>query len=145
MAYFDVVTPDQPSWLYGNEPGRQVVALGCALVLSAVAVDYLLSGHLSLFFDLCFITICLLLAIRLEQASLPLGAMLPPILMVAVLVLLGLVAPQVVARPEDGVVQSVVTGLTTHSVALVAGWALALIALEGRRRGVLTDVTSDDS
>lgn len=141
MAYFWAVTPDQPSWLYGTEPGRQVVALGFALVLSAVAVDYLLSGHLSLFFDLCFITICLLLAIRVEQTSLALGAMLPPLLLVTVLVLLGLVAPQGVARADDGVVQTVVTGLTTHSVALVAGWALALITLEGRRRGVLS---SDD-
>lgn len=141
MAYFWPVTPDQPSWLYGTEPGRQVVALGFALVLSAVALDYLLSGHLSLFFDLCFITVCLFLAIRVEQSALSLGAMLPPALMVAVLVLLGLVAPQVVARAEDGVVQTVVTGLTNHSVALVTGWALALIALEGRRRGVLS---SDD-
>ncbi|MFC6694931.1 DUF6542 domain-containing protein [Nocardioides daphniae] len=135
------MTPDQPSWLYGTEPRRQVVALGFALVLSAVALDYLMSGHLSLFFDLCFITLCLYLAIRVEQSALSLGAMLPPALMLAVLVLLGLAAPQVVARADDAVVQAVVTGLTNHSVALVAGWALALIALEGRRRGVLS---SDD-
>ncbi|GGD14842.1 hypothetical protein GCM10007231_12270 [Nocardioides daphniae] len=141
MAYFWPVTPDQPSWLYGTEPRRQVVALGFALVLSAVALDYLMSGHLSLFFDLCFITLCLYLAIRVEQSALSLGAMLPPALMLAVLVLLGLAAPQVVARADDAVVQAVVTGLTNHSVALVAGWALALIALEGRRRGVLS---SDD-
>lgn len=139
VAYFVPVTPAQPSWLHGTEPGRQVVALGFALVLSAVAVDYLLGGELSLFFDLCFITVCLYLAVRVELASLHLGAILPPVLLLAVLALLGLVAPGVVARPQDGVVQAVVTGLTHHSVALVAGWALALIAFEGRRRGAFSD------
>lgn len=135
VAYFDSVTPAQPSWLHGTEPGRQVVALGFALVLSAVAVDYLLGEELSLFFDLCFVTVCLYLAVRVELSSLHLAAILPPVLLLTVLVLLGLIAPQVVARPQDGVVQTVVTGLTHHSVALVAGWALALIAFEGRRRG----------
>lgn len=111
------------------------MALGFALVLSAVAVDYLLGEELSLFFDLCFVTVCLYLAVRVELSSLHLAAILPPVLLLTVLILLGLIAPQVVARPQDGVVQTVVTGLTHHSVALVAGWALALIAFEGRRRG----------
>ncbi|MBE7323894.1 hypothetical protein IEQ44_04425 [Nocardioides sp. Y6] len=133
------MTSAQPSWLHGTEPGRQVVALGFALVLSAVAVDYLLGGELSLFFDLCFVTLCLYLAVRVELPSLHLAAILPPVLMLTVLVMLGVVAPQAVARPEDGVVQTVVTGLTHHSVALVAGWALALIAFEGRRRGAFSD------
>lgn len=139
VAYFGSVTSAQPSWLHGTEPGRQVVALGFALVLSAVAVDYLLGGELSLFFDLCFVTLCLYLAVRVELPSLHLAAILPPVLMLTVLVMLGVVAPQAVARPEDGVVQTVVTGLTHHSVALVAGWVLALIAFEGRRRGAFSD------
>lgn len=144
MAYFVPVTSAQSSWLHGTEPGRQVVALGFALVLSAVAVDYLLGGELSLFFDLCFITVCLYLAVRVELASLHLAAILPPVLLLTVLLLLGVVAPGVVARPQDGVVQSVVTGLTHHSVALVAGWALALVTFEGRRRGLFEDWGRDD-
>lgn len=136
VPYFEAVTSAQPSWLHGTEPGRQVVALGFALVLTAVAIDYLIGDSLSVFFDLCFITICLLLAVRVELASLHLAAILPPVLMLTVLVLLGLAAPGAIARPQDGLVQAVVTGLTHHSVALVAGWALALTTFEGRRRGM---------
>lgn len=120
------------------------MALGFALALTAVAVDYLLSDELGLFFDLCFITLCLYLAVRVERSALHVGAILPPVLMLSVLVLLGLVAPQMVARPQDGVVQAVVTGLTHHSVALVAGWALALMAFAGRRSGAFDAWGSDD-
>ena len=48
----------------GVEPGRQVVALGLAAVLTAVVVDVLLVGELTLFFDLCFVVVCLALALR---------------------------------------------------------------------------------
>ena len=120
-----------------------MLALGFAMSFTLAVIDYLLVGRLSLFFDLSFITLCLFLAVRVEYESLYLGAVLPPVLLVSVVLLLGLVSPAMVAEPDDGVVQSLVTGIATHSVALVAGWALALLTLEGRRRGLL-DLGSGD-
>ncbi|WP_162599859.1 DUF6542 domain-containing protein [Nocardioides solisilvae] len=114
------------SW--GTESESHAVALGLAVALSVVAVDHLLVGELSLFFDLCFITLCLALAVRVREDGWFVMGLYPPVLMLAVFVLLGLVAPQVVAEPDDGVVQAVISGLTHHSAALLVGYALSLAA-----------------
>lgn len=121
-------------WEQGHEPGREVVALGVALVLSVVAVDLLLVGRVSLFFDLCFVTVCVLLALAVRPADFFTVGVLPPLLMVCVFLLLGLTRPGVIAHPEDGVVQAVVSGLSQHSGALVIGYGLCLACLFVRDR-----------
>jgi len=119
-----------------HETGRQVVGLGLAVVLTVVALDHLMVGHLSLFFDLCFVTLCLGLAFRVDDAGLYVVALLPPLLMLAAFALVGAVAPGLVADPRDGVVQAVVSGLAHHSEALAVGYAVCLATLEHRRRGL---------
>jgi hypothetical protein len=57
-------------WTVGHEPGRQVVALGVALTLTAVSLDVLLVGRLTFFFDLCFVALCLRDAIADPRDSL---------------------------------------------------------------------------
>ena len=122
------------AWPSGREPGRQVVALGFALTLSAVAVDLLASGELSLFFDLCFVASCLLLAWQVRPRDFFTVGVLPPLLMLGVFTLGGFVAPDLIAHPSDGVVQAVVSGLSVHAPALVAAYALALGSLAYRAR-----------
>ena len=134
---FEAVTLDQPLWLQGTEPGRRVAALGLALVLTIVVIDYVLVGRLSFLFDLAFITLCLYLAVRIEDESISVAAILPPALFIVVVLFLAVISPEMVAEPDDGVVQSVVTGIATHSLALVAGWTLALLAFAVRRHGSL--------
>lgn len=124
----------RPLWSEGSESGRQVVVLGLAGALTVVAVDYVLVGEMSLFFDLCFVTLCLGLAVVASRDAFFTVCLLPPVLMLAVFLLLAVVAPGAVARPQDGVVQAVVAGLAHHSEALVAGYAVALGTLEHRRR-----------
>lgn len=121
-------------WLDGVEPGRQAVALGMAAVLTIVAIDVLLVGRLSFFFDLCFIVLCLGLALVVRAHDFFTVGVLPPLMMLAVLALLGAVAPETVAHPDDGLVQSVVSGLAHHSGALVAGYAVCLGTLALRQR-----------
>ena len=121
-------------WEEGHEPGRQVVALGAALALTAVAVDLALVGRVSLFFDLCFIAVSLGLALVVRRADFFVVGVLPPLLMVGVFALLGLTRPAVIAHPEDGVVQAVVSGLSHHSGALVVGYLLCLGCLALRQR-----------
>jgi hypothetical protein len=110
----------------GDESGRQVVALGLAVALTVVVLDQLMVGRLSLFFDLCFITLCLALAVRAPRDDWFVAGLLPPVLMLAVFLLLALTAPHLIAKPDDGVVQAVVSGLAHHSTALLVGYALAL-------------------
>lgn len=122
-------------WQEGVEPGRQVVALGVAATLTAVAIDVALGGELSLFFDLCFVSLCLGLALAVRPGDFFTAGVLPPLVMVGVFTLLALVDVEALARPGDSVVQAVASGLAHHSAALVGGYAVCLGALWARQRG----------
>ena len=121
-------------WTDGLESGRQAVALGIAAALTIVAVNVTLVGELSFFFDLCFVVLCLGLALVVKPHDFFTVGVLPPLMMLAVFTLLGAVAPETVADKGDGVVQAVVSGLAHHSGALVAGYALCLGTLALRQR-----------
>jgi hypothetical protein len=122
-------------WDEGIEPGRQVVALGVAVALTVVTIDVALGGELSLFFDLSFVTLCLGLALAVRPGEFFTAGVLPPLIMVAVFALLALVDVDAVARPGDGVVQAVVSGLAHHSAAPVGGYLVCLATLWARQRG----------
>jgi hypothetical protein len=121
-------------WEEGREPGHQVVALGVALALTAVAIDMVLLGRLSLLFDLCFVLMCLALALAVRPTDFFVVGVLPPLIMVGVFVLVGISRPDVIAHEHDGVVQAVVSGLSHHSGALVVGYLLCLACLGVRQR-----------
>ena len=113
-------------WQVGQEPGRQVVSLGVALTLTAVALDVLLVGSLTLFFDLCFMALCLGLAALVRRQDFYLVALLPPVLMVLVFGFVAVVARDAIADPRDSFLQAVISGVVTHGVALFIGYALCL-------------------
>ncbi|GAA1936202.1 DUF6542 domain-containing protein [Nocardioides hwasunensis] len=113
-------------WEAGREPGRQVVLLGVALTLTAVGIDVILSGHLTLFFDLCFMALGLALAARVRRGDFYMVALLPPVLMTATFLFVSLVDRDVVADRGDSVLQAVVSGVATHGLALFVGYALCL-------------------
>ncbi|MBB6626957.1 hypothetical protein H5V45_06445 [Nocardioides sp. KIGAM211] len=121
-------------WEEGHEPGRQVVALGLAVALTAVVLDLLMVGRISLFFDLCFVALCVVIALAVRPRDFFTVGVLPPMIMVAVFTLLGFTRPAMIADRGDGVVQAVVSGLSHHSVALVVGYALCLTCLAVRQR-----------
>lgn len=122
------------AWPQGRESGRHVVVLGVAVALTLVALDLLLVGRLSLFFDLSFVALSLGLAFVVRRDDFFTVGVLPPLIMVAVFALLAVVARGAIANPDDGFVQAVVTGLATHSAALAGGYALCLGALALRQR-----------
>ena len=113
-------------WEVGHEPGRQVVSLGIAVTLTAVSIDVLLAGRLTLFFDLCFVVLCLGLAALVRRRDFYMVALLPPLLMTIVFGFVALVARSAVADPRDSLLQAVVSGVATHGVALFVGYALCL-------------------
>jgi hypothetical protein len=130
------VTHARTLWEEGREPGRQVVVLGVALALTVVAIDLLIVGRVSLFFDLCFVALCVGLALAVRPNDFFVVGVLPPLIMLGVFTLLGLTSPGVIAHPDDGVVQAVVSGLSHHSTALVAGYVLCLAVLAVRQKVV---------
>ena len=113
-------------WVVGQEPARQVVSLGVAVTLTAVSIDVLLVGRLSLFFDLSFMALCLGLAALVRRQDFFFVALLPPLLLTAVFGFIALVARDAVADPRDSLLQAVVSGVATHGIALFVGYALCL-------------------
>jgi hypothetical protein len=121
------------SWHPGSEPGRQVVALGFALALTAALLDVSLTGSVTWVFDLCFVLLCAALAVLVSPRDLFTVGVLPPLIMLTVFVLVGLADAGALARRGDGVAQAVVSGLAHHSLALCLGYALCLALLAQRR------------
>ena len=121
-------------WEEGHEPGRQVVALGLAVALTAVVIDQALVGHLGPVFDTSFVLLCVTMALAVRPSDFFTVGVLPPLVMVVVFTLLAAVRPDVIADPRDGVIQAVVSGLGHHAGALVSGYLLCLVVLAVRHR-----------
>lgn len=121
-------------WEEGREPGRELVALASAAALTAVVIDLLVGGHVSLFFDLCFVVLCVGLALAVRPTDFFTVGVLPPLLMVGVFVLIGISRPTLLGNAGDGTLQAVITGLSEHSIALVTGYLLCLAVLYIRQR-----------
>lgn len=121
-------------WEQGTRPARDVVPLGVALLVTAMVLDLLLSEGLGLFHDLVFVTLSVAAALTVRIADFFVVGVLPPLAMLAVIVLLALSEPGAVARPDDSVVQATVSGLSAHAVALAGGYAACLAILLIRRQ-----------
>jgi len=128
------VSQSRTLWEEGREPGRQVVALGLAVALTVVVVDVGMVGRVSLFFDLCFVALCVGLALTVRPTDFFTVGVLPPMLMLAIFTLLGFSRPAAIGHADDGVIQAVVSGLSLHSAALLVGYALCLGVLAVRQR-----------
>lgn len=124
-------------WEEGREPAFSVVALGLAVTLTAVVLDVWLLGDVGLLFDVCFVALCVTLALQVRPTDFFTVGVLPPLLMVVAFTMLGSTHPDTIARPGDSAVQAVVSGLSTHSAALVVGYLLCLGCLFIRQRTLL--------
>lgn len=114
--------------------GSRVTRLAALLGLLAVVLDLLLTGRLSWFFDLLFVTICLAAALAVRPRDFfPVGV-LPPLLLLGLVVTAAVLHPVSVAERGDGPVQAVVSGLAHHASALLIGYLLVLGVLAMRQR-----------
>jgi len=128
-------------WWEGEVRGSEVAALASALVLTSAAAETALVGRLGLFFDLCFVLVCLGAALLVRPRDFFTVGVLPPLLMAGTMLIVALNGPKVIAHAHDGVVQAVVTGLAHHSVALFAGYAVCLLTLLARQRAAARSTT----
>jgi ATP/ADP translocase len=110
-----------------------VVTLSLLAALALAGLNLLFTGQLSIFFDLTFVVLCLVAALAVRPRDFFVVGVLPPLLMLATVVLLASVARTAVAEEVDGLAQAVVSGLAHHAGALVAGYALALVVLALRQ------------
>lgn len=125
-------TRSRGAWTSGQVPGREVVALCCALLLTVAVVDIALSGRIGLFFDLAFVSLAAAAGIGVRHGEFFAVGVLPPLGMLSVVALLAIADPGAVAEADDGVVQATVTGVSVHAVALLVGYGLCLAVLAWR-------------
>jgi hypothetical protein len=128
------VTPARTVWEEGRESGREVVALGFAVALTVVVVDVAAGADVGWFFDLCFVALCVALALAVRPSDFFVVGVLPPLLMGGLFALIAVARPESVGERGDGVVQATISGLSHHSLALVTGYALCLGVLFVRQR-----------
>lgn len=112
-------------------PGRGVILVTALVAGGCAALDFTLTGHLSIFFDLCFVVIGLVSAMAVRRQDLFTAGVLPPIVFALVIATVAVTAPATLA-PDGGLSKAFMTGLAEHAAALVAGYGIALLTVGGR-------------
>ena len=125
----DVVGTELPAT--SRITGRGVVVLSMVAVSATAALNVALAQGFTLFFDLCFVAVCLVAAMAVSQRDLFTTGVLPPLLLAAVVGGAALINPTLFGD-VPGAYEAVMTGLAQHAPALVAGYAVALATLGGR-------------
>jgi hypothetical protein len=110
--------------------GRGVIVASLVASLLCAAADCALTGTLTMFFDLCFITICLVGAMGVRRADLFTTSVLAPLALAAVVLLVSVGVPD--AFGPGGLSRVFFIGLAAHAGALVCGYGVALAVVAGR-------------
>lgn len=131
-------------WRRGREPAHALAALAVAVTLTLVVADTWIFATVGLLFDLGFVVLSGALALAVRPGEFILVGLFPPVVMLAVFTLFGLTNPGVVAHPDDGVVQAVVSGVSHHSLALFVGYAACLGCLGYRQHLLDTQTRTED-
>ena len=106
-------------------PSRGVVLVMGAATAACGALDFLLTGGVGYFFDLCFVVICLVAAMAAGPRALFTVGVAPPIVFAVLIGWLTVTAPHTIASGSMTTV--FLTGLATHAPALVTGYAVAIM------------------
>jgi hypothetical protein len=112
-------------------PARGVIVLSAGSAVGCAALDLALTGGLTIFFDLCFIVVCLVGAMGVRRRDLFTAGVLAPLVLAGVVAVVTAIAPDTFAI-TGGVSKAFLSGLAQHAGALVAGYGLALATIAGR-------------
>ncbi len=112
-------------------PGRGVVLVTALVTAAVVGLDFALTGELSIFFDLCFVVICLVAAMAVRRHDIFATGVLPPLVYAAAVGTVALVAPTAILD-SGGLSKTFMTGLAGHAATLVAGYGVVLVTVGGR-------------
>lgn len=123
-------------WDEGTEPGRQVVLLGVALTLTAIAADLVIVDGLGWLFDIGFAVACPLLALRVRPSDFFTIGVLPPLMLFGTFLTIGAIEPTTIADDGDGLFQAALSGMASHSGSLLIGYALCLACLGIRTKRI---------
>lgn len=112
-------------------PGRGVVVLFIVAAAACTALDLLLTGGLSVFFDQCFVVMSLAAAMSVRRIDVFVAGVLPPLVFALVISAVAIVAPASFGA-VGGVAKLILVGLTVHATGLFAGYGVALLTVAAR-------------
>jgi hypothetical protein len=112
-------------------PGRGVCLLTIVAAGGCAVLDLALTRGITLFFDLCFVTICLVAAMSVRRRDLFTTGVMPPLIFAAVVGVVAALSPDTFVA-FGGASKAFMTGLAQHAPGLVAGYAVALLTVGSR-------------
>ncbi len=116
-------------WEEGRHPGALVIA-GVAVALGvAVLLQLAVADNVGWFFDLVLVAVCVAAALLVRPRDFFAVGVLPPLALGITVVTVAVVDRGAIARPSDGILQAIVSGLAHHAVALAVAYALTLAVL----------------
>ena len=111
--------------------------LGVALLTAATALQVWLTDSLGIFFSVCFVLTALTTALLVRSDGFFVVGVLPPLLLLALLTGVAIVAPGHIDAPvpaDAGVLQLVIAGLVAHASELAVAHLSALAIIAARVR-----------
>lgn len=121
-------------WEEGRWSGSRVTRFSVFACVVLASASIAVSGRLGPVFDVGFVALCLATALSIRPSEFFTVGILPPLLLLGVSTILGVVHRGWIAPSDDGLVQAVISGLAHHSGALLGGYSLALAVLAIRTR-----------
>jgi hypothetical protein len=112
-------------------PGRGVCLLTIVAAGGCAVLDLALTRGITLFFDLCFVTICLVAAMSVRRRDLFTTGVMPPLIFAAVVGVVAALSPGTFVA-FGGASKAFMTGLAQHAPGLVSGYAVALLTVGSR-------------
>jgi hypothetical protein len=112
-------------------PGRGICLLTIVAAGGCAVLDLALTRGITLFFDLCFVTICLIAAMSVRRRDLFTTGVMPPLIFAAVVGVVAALSPGTFVA-FGGASKAFMTGLAQHAPGLVAGYAVALLTVGSR-------------
>jgi Domain of unknown function (DUF6542) len=112
-------------------PGRGVCLLTLVALGGCAAADLALARGITMFFDLCFVTVCLVASMSVRRRDLFTTGVLPPLVFAAVVGAVAVLSPGTFVQ-FGGAFKAFMTGLAEHAPGLVAGYAVALVTVGSR-------------
>lgn len=121
-------------WEEGRWSGSRVTRFSIFASSLLVVTDLIVSSSIGLIFDSGFVVLCMVIALAIRPADFFAVGVLPPMLLLGLFVVLGVIDRGSIAPADDSLIQAVISGLAHHSGPLLAGYALALAILALRSR-----------
>jgi hypothetical protein len=129
--------PSSSGWLLRQElTSLGVIVTAAMLLLASAAVSVQIGETLGGFFGLCFVLVCLTGALGARDEALFTAGVLPPLALLAIVLIVSALAPESVASDavasSAGVAARTVAGVIDLAVALVLGHVATLLVVAVR-------------